>query len=147
MFEFSNINSKINFEICSKLAIEAPDVLVSLVLTLNIFGTLFKCFFVDFEHVNGRWKTSSLNLNLSMYFRVGFRSPVTFKMKLYVTKVSNTFWPLPIFCHKELHLRGRIELDLNIVTWSTNIECILWKIWKTYPPRCPKNTYSEVFSH
>ena len=54
LFEFSNINSKINFEICSKLAIEAPDVLVSLVLTLNIFDTLFKCFFVDFEHVNGR---------------------------------------------------------------------------------------------
>ena len=32
---------------------EAPGiVLVSLLLTLNIFGMLFKCFLAEFEHVN-----------------------------------------------------------------------------------------------
>ena len=50
LLEFSNINSRIKCEICSKLTIEAPDVvLVSLLLTLNMFGTLFKCFLAKFE--------------------------------------------------------------------------------------------------
>ena len=46
-----------------------------------------------------------------MDFRVGSSSPVTCKMKLYVTTVNNSFQPLPILCHKELHLRGCIKLD------------------------------------
>ena len=48
------------------------------------------------------------------------KSPVTFKTKLYVTTVNNSFQPLPIFCHKELHLRCHIGLELNVVT-STKI--------------------------
>ena len=45
-------------ETCSKITIEAPDiVLVSLFLTLNIFGILFKCFLAEFEHVNAGWNT------------------------------------------------------------------------------------------
>ena len=44
------------------------------------------------------------------------RSPVTFKMKLYVTTVNNSFQPLTIFSHKELHLRCHIGPELNIVT-------------------------------
>ena len=55
-----------------------------------------------------------LDLNLSMDFRVRSRSPVTCKMKLYVTTVNNSFQPLPIFCHKELHLIGHIRLDLIV---------------------------------
>ena len=50
-----------------------------------------------------------------MDFRVGSSSPVTCKMKLYVTTVNNSFQPLPIFCHKELHLRVRIRLDLIVI--------------------------------
>ena len=46
------------------------------------------------------------------------RSPVTIKTKLYVTNV-NSFQPSPIFCHKELHLRCHIGLELNTETWST----------------------------
>ena len=49
-----------------------------------------------------------------MDFRVGSSSPVTCKMKLYVTTVNNSFQPLPIFCHKELHLRGCIKLYLIV---------------------------------
>ena len=42
LFEFSNTNSRINCKICLKLTVEVPDVvLVSLLLTLNIFDTLF----------------------------------------------------------------------------------------------------------
>ena len=38
---------------CSKLITEAPDVvLVSLLLTLNIFGHGSIVFFAEFEHVN-----------------------------------------------------------------------------------------------
>ena len=55
-----------------------------------------------------------------LHFRVGSRSPVTFKTKLYVTTVNNSFLPLFIFCYKEHHVRCCIGLTLNIVTWSTN---------------------------
>ena len=43
LFEFSNnTNSRIKCKLCSKLTIEVPDVvLVSLLLTLNIFDTSF----------------------------------------------------------------------------------------------------------
>ena len=44
------------------------------------------------------------------------KSPATFKMKLYVTTANNSFQPLTIFCHKELHLRCHIGPELNIVT-------------------------------
>ena len=50
----------------------------------------------------------SFNLNLSMPFRVGSRSPVTC---LFVTTVNNNFQPLPIFSHKVLHLRCCIGLS------------------------------------
>ena len=61
-------------------------------------------FIIDFEYI---WHQIlyCLNLNLSMDLRVGSRSPVTFKMMLYVITVNNSFQPLPIFCHKELRLR------------------------------------------
>ena len=62
--------------------------------------------FGDFEHVMAN---GILNLNLSIYFKVQSRSPVTFKMKLYVLTVNNSFQPLaPSFM---LH-RG----ELNNVT-------------------------------
>ena len=61
-----------------------------------------------------------LNLNSSICFRAGSKSPVTFKMKLSVTTVNSSSQLLP-FCHKELHLRCCIEVELNIVTWSTKI--------------------------
>ena len=62
-----------------------------------------------------------LNLNLSMCFRVGSTSPATFKMKLSITTVNNSFHLCHIFCYKELHLKCCIGLELNIVTWSTRI--------------------------
>ena len=60
-------------------------------------------------------------LNLSMWFRVGSTSPVTFKMKLSVTTVHYSFQLCPIFCHKKLHLRCCIGLELSIVISSTKI--------------------------
>ena len=102
-----------------------------------------------------------VNLNLSMHFRVGSRNPAIFNMKLYRTTVNNSFQSLPIFHHKELHLRCCIGLALNFLTWFTKILEDIWahsslpapmieyslgKIWKTHPPRCSKNTYLEVFS-
>ena len=92
-----------------------------------------------------------LNLTLSMPFRFGSRTPVIFKTKLSVTSYY-------YFCHKELHLKC-LRLELNIVTWSTKvlkgirlhhhptpmIECSVEKIWKTHSPRCPNNTFLEVF--
>ena len=53
-----------------------------------------------------------------MCFRVGSRSPMTFKTKLSVTTVNSSFQVIPIFYHKELYLRYCIGLVLNIVTWS-----------------------------
>ena len=45
-------------------------------------------------------------------FRAGSRSPATFKMKLSVKTIDNSFHLLPAFCHKKLHLIPA----LNIVT-------------------------------
>ena len=46
LLEFSNINSRIKCGTCSKLTIKAPEVvLVSLLLTLNIFGHVVQVFF------------------------------------------------------------------------------------------------------
>ena len=50
-----------------------------------------------------------------MHFKILSKSPVTVNMKLYVTTANNSFHPLPIFSHKELHLIGHKGLDLNIV--------------------------------
>ena len=79
-------------------------VLVSLLLTLSTFDTLLNCFFADFDNADARCNTLSPLSNLSMHFRVGSRSPVTFKTKLCVATVDNSFRAVPIFCHKELHL-------------------------------------------
>ena len=82
------------------------------ITTLNIFDTL--CFFSNFEHVMADGILYCLNLNLSMYFRVGSRSPVTFKTNLYVTTVKNSFRILA----SSLMLHRR---ELNNMTWSTKI--------------------------
>ena len=60
LFEFSN-NDNIICEICSKLTIEASDIVLGyLLFTLNIFDVVLVgvCFVVvDFEHVNARWNS------------------------------------------------------------------------------------------
>lgn len=47
---------EIEIEISSKLVTEAPDILlVSLLLTLNIFDTFFNVSFINFENVFVGW--------------------------------------------------------------------------------------------
>ena len=90
LFEFSNVNSNIKGGICSKLIIEAPDIfLVFLLLTLTTFDTL--CFYGDLEPLKVDIILYCLNLNLSMDFRVGSKSPVTFKAKVCETTINNSF--------------------------------------------------------
>ena len=50
-----------------------------------------------------------LNLILSMPFKVGFRSPVTFKMKLSVTTVKNSSQLLPFFGTKIPIIKCRVR--------------------------------------
>ena len=71
-------------------------------------------------HLSNNFYTVCLrafNLNLSTSFRVVSRSPLTFKTKLSVTTINESFQLLPIFCHKELLFRCCIGLVLNIVAW------------------------------
>ena len=63
---------------------------------------------------NTRKKQYDLTLNLSMHFRVRYRSLFTLKMKLFLTTV-NSLHLLASVLHKELHLRCCIVLKLNIV--------------------------------
>ena len=96
-----------------------------------------------------------LYLNLPM-FRVRSRSHVSLSQS-YVTTFNNSFQPLPIFCHKKLHLRCCIGLELNLVTSAKILKSIgsifplpmikwnLGKIWKTHCPRYPKTTFPDVF--
>ena len=46
---------------------------------------------------------------------------VTFKTKLSVATVNNSFQLLPISCYKELHLSCCRGLELYILTWSIEI--------------------------
>ena len=55
-----------------------------------------------------------------MCFRVGSRSPVTFKTKISVTTIDNIYL-LPIFCKKKLHLRCCMGLVLSAVTRPAKI--------------------------
>ena len=97
-----------------------------------------------------------LNLKLSLFFRVGCRSP-TFRMKLYLTTFNNNFLLLLFFCHNELHLRCFTGLKLNILfmiieyskrcqgipAWSS--AALLGKTWKTHSSRWHKHTFPEAF--
>ena len=56
-----------------------------------------------------------------MCFIVRSRSPLTFKTKLSVTTVNSGLQLLPIFCHKELHLRCGMGLELDIVIRSRKV--------------------------
>ena len=78
--EFSNHNSRTKCKICSKLTM-----LVSLLLFLNIFDMLFRCFYCWLWTCNCRkeynqWNPNSREkqyywtLNLSIHFRVGYSS-------------------------------------------------------------------------
>ena len=62
------------------------------------------------------------------------------------------FYCCNYFCLKKLRLRYCIRHELNILTWSTKVvkdigskPYDLEKIWKIHFPRCPKNTFADVF--
>ena len=134
MFKFNNINCRIKSKICSKLTIEATNfILVSLLLTVTCCSSVF---FANFEHVNGRWNTL-LHWYKFMHFRVRSRNHVTFKTKLYVTTVNNSFQSLPNFCQKELHLRCCIGFGLNIAQCILHIVAWSTKIWKGFGGHVP----------
>ena len=106
LLEFSNFDSRIKCKLCSKLTMEARDiVLVSLLSTLNIFCMFFKCFIADFEHVITWWNTLCHNLNISICFRVGFYEPCHIEDETLCNNSHQQFPGLTYFCHKELHLR------------------------------------------
>ena len=66
-------------------------------------------------------------------------------MSLY-SNSQQQFPALPIFCHKELHPPYCIGLDRCCMLHRAPMtEYNLRKICKTYPPRCSKNTFPEVF--
>ena len=77
------------------------------------------------------------NLNSLMHFTIRSRGPVTFNTKLHVTTVNNSFQPLAIFCHKELHLKcciglqGFIQALLLTSISSWRIEFYDFRIWGT----------------
>ena len=61
LLKVNNRNTRTSCEICSKVTIKTPNdassiVLVSLLLTLNTFHTLFQYFFVNFEQVIVGWE-------------------------------------------------------------------------------------------
>ena len=52
LFKVNNRNTRIMCEVYSKLSVA----LVSLLLILNIFYSLFYCFFVNLEHIVAGWE-------------------------------------------------------------------------------------------
>ena len=95
-------------------------VLVSLMLTLNILDMMLLLFFLltlNLYILDGILYYLN-NLILSLHFRGVSKSPVIFKMKLYVTTLKNSFQSWPIFCCKEIHFRCCLGVELNI--WKGN---------------------------
>ena len=71
---------------------------------------------------------------------------ITFKTKFYGTKANNSFQLLPVFCHKELHLRCCIGLELSIVTSTKimkEIGCRFFKIGWLNCGQCKTNQYKN----
>ena len=60
-----------------------------------------------------------LNLNLSLHLRFGSKSPVTFKMKLYVAWVNNSFQLLPFLSQRAV--MGHIWPDLLSTTFLKDL--------------------------
>ena len=73
MFKDNNRNTRTNVN----------NIVPVSLLFLNIFDTLFVFLLLILNR--------QMILNLSMRFRVGHRSPVTFKMKLFVTTVNSLY--------------------------------------------------------
>ena len=106
LFKFTNNNRRLKCESSSELTIEGPDfVLVSFLLTLNIFGLFLVGMFCWVWTCKCHGILYCLHLNSSMCFMFASRSPVTLKTKLFLATVNKSLQLVPIFHHKELHLR------------------------------------------
>ena len=133
---------------------QAPGV----VLVFLLSTLLLACCLNVFLQTLNMWMPDGilycLNLNLSIRFRVSYRSPATLNAK----HCNNSQQPFSattnFFCHRELHLRGCVGLEVNIVTWYAKIlkgfggtlpmiELNLGKIWKTHSP----NVFQINFLH
>ena len=88
----------------------------SFLVTFEYTWHVFQVFFADFEHVNVGWIHFCLNLYLSMRFRVGSRSPVTFKTKALCNNSQQQFPAINYFL-----LQTASSCVLHIVTWSMRI--------------------------
>ena len=104
MFKVSNNNRRIKCKICSKLTIEAAVILVSLLLTLNINDTFLVCFFFFFCFV--------FFFFFFLFCFVLFFAAFEHVLLDGILTVSSFFL---FFCHKEVHLRCCIELELSNV--------------------------------
>ena len=58
MFKVNNRNTSAKCEICSKLTIKIPELLI-----LNIFHTCSSVFVVNFEQVNAGWEQEKVKKN------------------------------------------------------------------------------------
>ena len=91
------------------------------------------------------------NLSLSLCFRVGCRSPVTFKTKL--CNNSQRQFPAISTNSSILHVTEGLNWILYITSTkipkgikeNPMIQCNLGKIWKAHSPRYPKNLSRGLF--
>ena len=145
LFEFSSVNSGIKSKVCSKLNIEAPGVVLVFLLSTLLLACCLNVFLLTLNMWMPDGILYCLNLNLSIRFRVGYRGPATLNAKHCNNSQQQFSATTNFFCHRELHLRGCVGLEVNIVTWYAKIlkgiggtlpmiELNLGKIWKTHSP-------------
>ena len=93
LLEFSNFNSTLQSKVCSKLAIEIADVLLSLLLILNCW--LWTC-----------------------HFRMEYFIALIW-IYLYISEsdLSSVILRKMFFCHKDLYLRCCIRFELKILIY------------------------------
>ena len=111
--------------------------------------------------MKSQWKLRQKMIRSSQWRQSHCRTNTSIRRKKKIQKSRTmiiTIWDLFLFyfcnyfCLKKLHLRCCIGLELNILTWSTKVIKVigvnlydLEKTWKILPPRCPKNTFPNVF--
>ena len=111
--------------------------------------------------MESQWKLRYNMIRSSQWRQSHCRTNTSIRRKKKIQKSRTmiiTIWDLFLFyfcnyfCLKKLHLRCCIGLELNILTWSTKVIKVigvnlydLEKTWKILPPRCPKNTFPNVF--
>ena len=137
MFKVHNKNSRTRGEICSKLTIKTPERCHQrhfgvLLLTFNIFHTLFYCFFINFEQANAAGLLLFEMIPIDSIERHVISSHLLFE-NCHDAKSLNILLKLLLYsCKKTFHSFSSLTRSTPLASWSisTKVNNLTKKIKK-----------------